>query len=772
MGAERIICREETLDPSVVRLHETLFSNANGYIGVRGAWEEGTPEGFPTMRGTYLNGVYETIPMKQAESLCHLVEQKQTMLNVADTQTITLTVDGEDFSLENGTVLENRRVLDMEKGVTERQIRWRSPRGKEIQILIRRMASFRVPELFTIEYSVTALNFSGEVALSSWHILDVRNYADPDDPRLAAESAPYLKVQKTGWEKSVSMAVSRTEKSQIQIASAVSHVVHVPDRAEISLDEGEGRTVYRVRASLKNGENLTLEKYTVFSDSIRQADPEGHAAEVLSRAKAAGLEPLYAQQEDYLSGFWHTSGMEILGDPDLDSAVRFNMYELLQSAPRDRYCSIAAKGLSGEGYEGHYFWDTEMFIAPFFILTSPELAKEILSYRYATLDKARENAALVGHGKGALYPWRTITGEECSGYFPSGTAAYHINGAIAYTVVQYYLTTGDERFILEQGEEILLETARLWMDTGNYDRQGRFVINDVTGPDEYTCMVDNNYYTNCSARYNLLWAVKLMERFLGTEEMKALRERLSVTEQELREMEEAARAVYLPHDPELGIDPQDDSFLQKPVWDLSATPKEKFPLLLHYHPLHLYRHQVCKQADTVLAHFLFPEERQADVMERSFRYYEKITTHDSSLSTCVFSMQASRLGLKKEALSYFGDSAKLDLLNTHNNTKDGVHTANMGGCYMAIVHGFAGLRITEDGMEIRPYLPEGWEGYHFNFRYRKNLIRLQADREKVSMELLEGDRAAFRYQGREYLLDRETGGSVDLGYSERRVVHG
>jgi alpha,alpha-trehalose phosphorylase len=358
----------------------------------------------------------------------------------------------------------------------------------------------------------------------------------------------------------------------------------------------------------------------------------------------------------------------------------------------------------------------------------------------------------VGHKKGALYPWRTITGEECSGYFPSGTAAYHINGAVSYAIVQYYLATGDEQFILKEGAEILVEIARLWLDTGNYDRKGRFVINEVTGPDEYTCMVDNNFYTNCAAAHGMKWMIKLLEKYADTPDIISLKHRLALTDKEISDIEKAAENIYLPYDEELGINPQDDSFLQKPVWDLASTPKEDFPLLLHYHPLHLYRYQVCKQADTVLAHFLFPDSADAQTMEKSFRYYEKITTHDSSLSTCVFSMQAARLGLHAEAAAYFGDSAKLDLMNLHGNSADGVHTANMGGSYMAFTYGFGGIRIDEDGLSINPFLPANLKGYSFKFGYRGRLIKVTVDENETAVELLRGDELEFCHGEKSYRL--------------------
>ena len=342
-------------------------------------------------------------------------------------------------------------------------------------------------------------------------------------------------------------------------------------------------------------------------------------------------------------------------------------------------------------------------------------------------------------------------GVECSGYFPSGTAAYHINGDIAYSVISYYLATRDLDFIAREGAEIVFETARLWMDVGNYYK-GSFRINEVTGPDEYTCMVNNNYYTNAAAQYNLSWAVKLYE-LLGREgRLAELAEKIALSEAEIGEFQRAARLMYLPYDEELGINPQDDCFLEKKVWDLENTPPEDFPLLLHYHPLHLYRHQVCKQADTVLAHFIFEDAQTTETIRRSFEYYEKVTTHDSSLSTCIFSIVASKLGMVDKAYEYFGDSAKLDLFNTHKNTKDGIHTANMGGNFMAIVYGFGGLRMKEDGIHFAPVIPVCWDEYCFQVNYENSRIRVIVCSGECTFTLMKGEAKQIFVYGRKYEL--------------------
>lgn len=751
--------KEFAADEKNLQLQETIFHNANGYIGIRGTLEEGVPEDWDTMRGTYINGFYDIAPMKQAEKLCNFIEDKESMLNVADTQTIEVSFAGRFFTMAGQKHCSCTRTLDMEKGITNRRVDWSSEEGWRVHFDITRMASFEERSLFVIDYRFQPVDFEGMVEIHSKHLGLVKNYCNPQDPRLAGESHEHLRKEEVYPWQNGGCLVSSTVESHLKVASAVVNAVTLNQEeqpaARAAYDEGAHGIdiVYRFR--VKPGDEVRILKYSVFEDSIRHEDFRKLAEKKAVRAVEKGIDYYYGKQKAFLREFWNNSAMEIMGDDELNASVCFNMYQLLQSAGYDGYSSIAAKGLSGEGYEGHYFWDTEMFMIPYFALTNPEIARKLLEFRYKTLDKARKNAKLLGHERGVLYPWRTITGRECSGYYPSGTAQYHINGDIAYAVILYYKATSDWMFMKEMGMKILLETNRLWLDIGNYYK-GQFHINCVTGPDEYTCMVNNNYYTNACAKYSLEWFGKLSGRFREEEiEWKQFAEENALTDTELNEMKKAQERMFLPYDEELGINPQDDSFLQKPIWDLAHTDKEKFPLLLHYHPLHLYRYQVCKQADTVLAHYLFPEYQDRRTEESSFLYYEKITTHDSSLSTCVFSIVASKLGLQEKAYSYFGDSAKMDLLNTHKNTKDGIHAANMGGCYMAIVNGFALLRAEEEKLSLAPTLPKAWDGYRFRIRYHGSLLEVKVTEETCRIERIRGAAVPIELYHRQYKLDEK-----------------
>ena len=737
------------LDNDSLLWQETLFHNANGYIGVRSNFEENYPKGFHSVRGAYVNGLYDFAPMKQAEKLYGLIEEKQTILNVADIQGICLKIDNEEFSMFSGIVLNSERYLDMLQGITVRKVLWRSDAGKEVEITIKRMASLHLLSLFSIQYSVKAVNFTGVVTLTSTHIGDVHNYCNPDDPRVAGEQHEHLIPKKAYQLEDISCLVTQTASSGLEFCTLVCNQLSKEAEERSSIEGHKG--YYEAAVELSQGESVTLNKYCIFLDSLRDSDYEKHAFQDMQQVLSETIDYYYEKQKRYLKTFWEETDLEIDGDDELALAIRYNMYQLIQSVGKDAYSNIAAKGLSGEGYEGHYFWDTEMYIQPFFVLTNPEISKNLISFRYRTLKEARENARILGHKKGALYPWRTIMGKECSGFFPSGTAAYHINGDIAYAVSVYYMVTKDLDFIAEQGAEIVFETARLWMDTGNY-KDGIFQINEVTGPDEYTCMVNNNYFTNACAQHNLRWAAKFYSMLEQAGKLEGVSRKIKLHSDEINEFIHAADAMCLPYDEKLKINPQDDSFLQKEIFPLADTPKEKKPLLLHYHPLYLYRYQVCKQADTVMSHVIFEDIQDEETMRNSFLYYEKITTHDSSLSTCMFSIMASKLGLPEKAYHYFGDSAKLDLFNTHHNTKDGIHTANMGGNYMVVVYGFGGLRIKETGLHFAPSLPQKWRGYQFRICYEGSHIQVIINKIQVLFKMIDGEPKNIYVYGSQYLL--------------------
>ncbi|REJ30980.1 glycoside hydrolase family 65 protein [Caldibacillus debilis] len=732
-------------------MQESLYSLANGYLGVRGNFEEGYPADFDTIRGTYINAFHDIVDVKYGEKLPAFPETQQKLVNIIDAQglDIFLGEDMEKFSPFTGEILSYSRILHLDKGYTERAVRWRSPKGKVVDILFRRLVSFRRKELFAIQLTIRPVNFYGQVKIVGTVDGDVENYVSESDPRVGSGHNKLLQVIDSGIKEDVGFVLAETKRSKLQTACLTKYIADNGARAE--QEAGPKRVTASLTFPLNQA--VTVEKRNVYTDTLRHGEDLVEKGLAIHRElEGKTFSDFLAEQKAELDEFWRDADVRIDGDAKLQEGIRFNLFHLLQSAGRDPHSHIAAKGLSGEGYEGHYFWDTEIYMVPVFILTKPELAKKLLIYRHSKLGAAREHARNMGHKKGALYPWRTISGSECSSYFPSGSAQYHISADIAYSYIQYYLATGDEAFLAEYGGEVLFETARLWLETGHF-RDGQFRIDAVTGPDEYTCIVNNNYYTNAMAKYNLRWAAKIYDRWQREkpELLRSLKEKLSLADEEKELWQRAAECMFLPYDEKLKINPQDDTFLQKAVWDFANTPGDHYPLLLHYHPLTLYRYQVCKQADTVLAHFLLDEE-DLETMKNSYLYYEKITTHDSSLSSCIFSIMGAKIGDVEKAYRYFVETARLDLDNTHGNTKDGLHLANMGGTYMGIIFGFAGLRIKESGLHFAPKLPDAWKHYRFTIQYRKRKITVDVDESGAQFQL-EGDPLTITVNGESCLLE-------------------
>ncbi|CEG25690.1 glycoside hydrolase family 65 protein [Bacillus sp. B-jedd] len=740
----------DSLQENELLNEESLFFTGNGYLGVRGNFEENLPIDYPSIRGTYINAFHDIVPIEYGEKLYGFPETQQKLLNVIDAQTICIQLGDESFSMFEGEVISYQRTLHLDKGFTERSVHWRSPAGKEVKLTFLRLASFSHKELFMQKLIIEPVNYYGEITIVSKVNGDVTNFADKNDPRVSSGHAKRLKLNEAFLKDGLAYIEVEALESKLKASCGTVHSISPMAGYEAEVNGGCAELTFR--GALTG--TIVFEKKSVYADTLRHDDELLKSIEKIhSRLSKVDFEEALIEQSAYLETFWVDTDIQIEGDQQLQEGIRFNLFHLLQSAGRDRFSNIAAKGLSGEGYEGHYFWDTEIYMVPVFLLSNPEIARQLLLFRNSILDGAREHAKIMGHKKGALYPWRTISGSECSSYFPSGSAQYHISADIAYSFVQYYLATGDIEFLKEYGAEVLFETARIWIEAGHF-KDGQFRIDAVTGPDEYTCVVNNNYYTNVMAKHNLKWAFKTYKLLSGTEPglIEKWEKALGIENEEVEEWLRAADQMYLPYDPERNINPQDDSFLNKQKWDLQATPEEKFPLLLHFHPLTLYRYQVCKQADTILAHFLLEDEQDSETMKNSYDYYETITTHDSSLSSCVFSIMAAKHGYKEKAYDYFIETARLDLDNTHGNTKDGLHMANMGGTWMAIIFGFAGLRIKEEGLSLNPVLPAKWKGYTFPIRYQGRKLRISVTETDMKIELVSGEDIEIKLYGKNHCL--------------------
>jgi alpha,alpha-trehalose phosphorylase len=737
--------------PELLSQTETLFAVSNGYLGLRGDFEEATPVATP---GVFLNGFYETWPIVYGENAYGFAKTGQTIVNATDAKIIRLYVDDEPFELHEAKLHSFRRSIDWRTGTLDREILWETPGGKRIAVSSRRMVSMVHRHLALLTYDVRCLDHTAHLTLSSEMLtrhLDGEG-SEPDPRKVAGFDGRVLEPVTHRANGRRVVLCHRTRSSGITLACGMDHELVTEGRLRESTHATGNRAEVVFSVDVEPGQPVQLTKFLAyhFAKDCEVEELCNRAERTLDRNKELGAPRLFEEQRAHFDDFWERGDVEIEGDPQLQQAVRFNLFQLRQATARAEGHGVPAKGLTGPGYEGHYFWDGEIYVLPYVIYTDPRVAGNLLRFRWAQLDRARARAREL-HEAGALYPWRTIDGDEASAYYAAGTAAYHINADIAYAMRKYALATLDADFVRRGAVDVLVETARMWRALGNFsDRKGgAFCIHNVTGPDEYTAVVDNNCFTNMMARQNLRLATRTVNliRIFHPEDYARLVERTGLHESELVEWTRASESMYLPVDEETGIHPQDDSFLDKPRWDCAATPAEDYPLLLHYHPLTLYRHQVLKQADVVMAMFLLGQDFSVEEKRRNFDYYDPLTTRDSSLSSCVQSIVATEIGYEDRAMEYFAEAVLVDLADLGGNVTDGVHIASAGGVWMALVYGFGGMRDYDGDLDFHPRLPAAWARLRFPLIWRDRRIEVDLRPGEATYRLLDGPALTLRHEG-------------------------
>ena len=752
-------------DPKLSREYagaaETMLALSNGYLGIRGTPDEGRPAREP---GVFLNGFYELRPITYGEHAYGFPRVGQSILNCPDGTVVKFFVDGEPFLPAEAEVLSYRRALDLAAGTLVREIAWLTPGGRRMRLRTLRLVSFDQRHLAAIRYELVPEEADTEIVISSEMLhREPLPGGDGSDPRLAVGFASrVLRPAGTRREGLRAILSYTTRSSGLVLGCGMDHRLETdcPVAQEATCEDDFAAVVFKLRG--ERGKPIRLWKYLAY-----HYDEGGGASEVrsqvawtLDRALQSGFDSVLGRHERLVSDFWARADVEVEGaEPRLQQVIHWNLFQLLQATERAEGHGVGARGLTGQSYEGHYFWDTEIYVLPFLIYTNPRVARNVLKFRYDTLDRARARAKELGH-RGATFPWRTINGDEASAYYAAGTAQYHINADIAYALRKYVEVTGDEDFLRRFGAEVLVETARFWWDLGFFSerRGGRFCICGVTGPDEYTAVVDNNYFTNLMARENLRYAADTVEALARDcpEAFGELKRRTDLQDGEPAIWRGAAERMYLPWDERLRIHPQDDSFLDMERWDFENTPEDKYPLLLHYHPLNLYRRQVIKQADTVLAMFLLGEQFSQDEKKRNFDYYDPLTTHDSSLSVCIQSIVANEIGYAGKALEYFRFAATMDLSDIGGNMMHGAHIASIGGSWMTLVYGFAGMRDHGGRISFHPRLPAEWRALRFPLTIRGRRLRVEVRHDVTAYHLAEGDELSILHDGEPVRLTAAT----------------
>jgi alpha,alpha-trehalose phosphorylase len=733
--------RETHLDLDVLAQTESVLALANGHIGLRANLDEGEPSGLP---GTYLNSYYELRPLSQAESSYGNPESGQTTVNVTDGKIIRLLVDDEPFDVRYGRLLAHERVLDLRAGLLERRVEWTSPAGDSVRVRSTRLVSFAQRAVAAILYEVEPLDGALRVVVQSELLANEPGAAVPtSDPRAAAVLESPLRSEDFDHRGAGAVLLHSTKRSELRMGAGMDHVVEGPEGTETFVDSSADVGRVTVAADLAEGERLRVVKFLAYGWSSRRSVPaiRDQVIAALAEARHTGWDGLLAGQRAYLDDFWDRADVELDGDSELQQAVRFGLFHTLQAGARAEGRSIAAKGLTGPGYDGHTFWDTERFVLPVLTYTAPDAAGHALRWRHSTLDLARERAHQLGL-EGAAFPWRTIGGQECSGYWPAGTAAFHIGADIADAVARYQAATEDDAFERDVGLELLVETARLWRSLGHHDPQGRFRIDGVTGPDEYSAIADNNVYTNLLAQLNLRAAADAV-----THHPRHAAE-LGADFEEAAAWRDAAGDMVIPWDEQLGVHPQSEAFTSHQVWDFERTAPEQYPLLLHFPYFDLYRKQVVKQADLVLALHVRGDAFTTEEKARDFEYYESLTVRDSSLSACTQAVIAAEVGHLELAYDYFAEAAFMDLRDLEHNTRDGVHIASLAGSWIAAVCGFGGMRDHGGELTFSPRLPPRLERLAFRLLFRGRRLKVEVTKQAVTYTLLAGPPLRVGHHGK------------------------
>jgi alpha,alpha-trehalose phosphorylase len=731
--------RETRLDLDLLAQTESVFALANGHVGWRANLDEGEPHALP---GSYLNGVYESRPLPYAEQAYGLPETGQEIINVTNGKLIRLYVNDEPFDVRDGTLRSHERLLDFRAGVLTRRAEWVSPAGHPVRISSVRLVSLTGRAIAAICYEVEPLGGQTRITLQSELLTNEQLPLADADPRVPPAPADPLSHEYHNATETAVVLVHKTRQSGLRVGAAMDHLIDGPAPVRVESRVFEDGGLVTATTVLRQGQKLRVIKFVGYGWSGGRSLPavRDQVWAALTAAQQAGWDVMLAQQRAFLDDFWDRADVEVDGDLEVQQAVRFALFHVLQAGARAENRAIPAKGLTGPGYGGHAFWDTETFVLPMLNFTAPEAVASTLRWRHSTLPLAIDRAAQLGL-RGAAFPWRTIAGQECSGYWPAGIAAFHVNADIAVAAVRYVDATGDEEFARGPGMDLLAHTARLWRSLGHHDDQGNFHIDGVTGPDEYSALADDNIYTNLMAAQNLRAAADAAKRY-----PERARE-LGVSDGESASWRDAAETMSVPFDEALGVHPQAAGFTRHQGWDFAGTSAAQYPLMLHFPYFDLYRKQVVKQADLVLAMHLCGGAFTAEQKARNFEYYEPLTVRDSSLSACTQATIAAEVGHLDLAFDYLGEAALMDLHDLEHNTRDGVHIASLAGTWVALVSGFGGFRDADGTFSFAPRLPGGLTRLAFTLLIRGRRLRVEVTHAEARYTLADGDPLEIVHHG-------------------------
>lgn len=716
MNPENWLITETILDPGKLHHKETVFTIGNGYLGTRGAFEEGYPGARPA---TLIHGVYDDALIGFSE-----------LANAPDWLPLALLVEGERFGMDRGEVLAYRRTLDLRRGLLRREVRWRSPAGLTVELAIERFASLADLHLLAIRYRVTPLDFDGWIELRA----GINGHVDNN-------RQVHWEWVDQGGEGSRVWLQARTRGSDIELCQAATLAVSGAHQVQETVWDCRGCPTIVARAQVRRGHPVTADKLVAVFTSRDVAEVGAAARARVQQAASLGYEALRAAHEAEWERTWAACDVVIEGDDEAQRAVRYNLFQLLIAAPRsDERASIPPKTLSGFGYRGHVFWDTEIFMLPFFTFTQPALARSLLMYRYHTLPGARAKAQETGY-EGAMYPWESVpSGAEATPHWvprPNGEVVriwcgdqeHHISADVAYAVWQYWRATGDDVFMTDYGAEIVLDTAVFWGSRVEWNPgRGCYEINQVMGPDENHDHVDNNAFTNGMSRWHLKTALETLSWLRRHHPQKAaeLEARLDLTSERLAHWADVIGRLYILHDPESGLIEQFDGFfdLEEVDWVGLEPRTRSIQALLGIEGTRQVK--ALKQPDVLMLLYLLRDEYDERTKRANWDYYVPRTdeTYGSSVGPAVHAIMACELGMPDVAYQHFMRTALVDLEDVRGNAAEGIHGGSAGGLWQAVVFGFAGLKVSEKGWSTEPRLPVHWRRLAFHFIHGGKLVKV------------------------------------------------
>ncbi len=721
---------EDQFRPVYNRTSESLFSLGNGWMGQRANFEEDYSG--DTFQGNYVAGVYYPDKTRVGWWKNGYPEYFAKVLNAANWIGIHVYIDGTLLDLALVTVEGFRRELDMQRGLLSRTVTL-SMGEKQVEIHAERFCSMDNGELGVVAYAIKPLNFSGVCRLEPYLDFDVQNEDANYDEKFWEE------VNKSA-ETDTPYVTARTKKLDFQVCVAMAYSLSSHSTQEIETEEKNKYVSHALTTQIKSGEVTTLYKYVAIcsSENHELSSLDHHAQKLVTTAKTTGFDALLDRHHSVWSDIWSHSDVVIDGDVSAQQGIRFNIFQLYQTyRGHDERLNIGPKGFTGEKYGGSTYWDTEAFCLPFFMSTADKhIPKNLLIYRYKHLDKAIENAERLGFTNGAaLYPMVTMNGEECHNEWEITFEEIHRNGAIAYAIFDYIRFTGDRNYLISHGLEVLIAISRFWRQRVNFSElRNQYVMLGVTGPNEYENNVNNNWYTSTIAMWCLRYTMESMES-VKTEKPAEWRRICEITGFDTSETihwKEILNNMYLPEDEGKGIFLQQDGYLDKELIPVRELSEQDLPINQNWSWDRILRSCYIKQADVLQGLYFFEDEYDLDTLRRNYDFYEPLTVHESSLSPCVHSILAAKLGYEDKAYTFYLQTSRLDLDDYNNDTEDGCHITSMAGSWMSIVKGFAGMRVHNDALHLSPFVPSEWRSYAFKIQFRDHLLNIHvANREVI-----------------------------------------